>query len=55
MSNDEKFQYDVENLKRDFAMENMIVTDDDVALLKKYSQNEISMDDMIKYIKITTM
>lgn len=36
MSNDEKFNFDIANLKKDLAMENMTVTDEDVQLLKRY-------------------
>lgn len=51
MLNVDKFNFDIINLKKDLAMEDMIVTDADIALLKRYSQNEITMDDMINIIK----
>lgn len=51
MLNEDKFNFDIANLRKDLAIEDMIVTDDDVALLKRYFQKEISMDDMINIIK----
>ncbi len=51
MSKEEKFNFDIENLKQDFAIENMYITDSDVEILKKYSNNEISMNEMIDIIK----
>lgn len=49
--NDEKFNFDIENLRKDLAIENMVVTDADVALLKRYHDKEISMNDVIDSIK----
>lgn len=51
MFNEDKFNFDIENLKKDLAIENMVVTDADVALLKRYCNKEITMDDMINIIK----
>lgn len=50
MNFEEKFNLDVENLKNDLAIENMFVTDEDISMLKKYSNNEINMDQAIKGI-----
>lgn len=50
MSNDEKFEYDIANLKKDLAIEDMIITENDVALLKKYYKKEITMNEMINVI-----
>lgn len=46
-----KFNYDIENIKKDFAIENMQVTADDIEMLKKYNNNEITMSDIIKDVK----
>lgn len=46
-----KFNFDIENLKKDLAIENMQVTDEDVTLLKRYHDKEITMDDIINTIK----
>ena len=51
MLNEDKFNFDIENIKRDLAIENLFVTDADVALLRKYYNNEITMDDVIASIK----
>jgi hypothetical protein len=51
MSKDEKFEFDIANLKQDLAIENMIVTDEDVALLQRYYNQEITMNEMINIIK----
>ena len=51
MSNDEKFNFDIANLKQDFAIENMNITDSDIEILKKYSNDEISQSEMINIIK----
>ena len=50
MNLEEKFNLDVENLKNDLAIENMFITDDDISMLKKYSNNEISMNQAIEDI-----
>ena len=42
MSKEEKFNFDIANLKQDFAIENMNVTDSDIEILKRYSNDEIS-------------
>lgn len=47
MSKEEKFNYDVENLKKDLEIENMYITDEDIILLKSYSNNEITLDEAI--------
>lgn len=51
MANEEKFNYDIANLKKDFAIENMQVTNEDINMLKRYNNNEITMNDMISNIK----
>ena len=50
MSNEEKFQYDIENIKKDFAIEDMKISADVIDLLKKYNNNEITMDNVVKFI-----
>ena len=51
MSQEEKFNFDIENLKQDFAIENMFLTDQDINLLKRFSNNEITQNEMINIIK----
>ena len=42
MSKEEKFNFDIANLKQDFAIENMNITDSDIEILKKYSNEKDS-------------
>ena len=51
MFEEEKFKFDVENIKKDFAIENININEEDIGLLKKISNNEITMDQMIGDIK----
>lgn len=51
MNREERFYYDIDNIKTDFAIENMNVTDEDIELLKMYSNQEISFNEMIDSIK----
>lgn len=51
MSKEEKFNFDIANLRQDFAIENMNITDSDVEILKRYSNSEISESEMIDIIK----
>lgn len=46
-----KFDFDIENIKRDFQIENMQINASDVEMLRKYNNNEITMSDMISSIK----
>lgn len=55
MSEEEKFEFDIANLKKDLAIEDMIVTDEDVTLLKKYANKEISMNELIDIVVKTTL
>ena len=50
MSNDEKFEYDIANLKKDLAIEDMAVTEEDISLLKRYHNKEITLKEMINII-----
>ncbi len=51
MSKEDKFNFDIANLKQDFAIENMNITDSDVEILKRYSNSEISESEMIDIFK----
>ena len=51
MSKEEKFNFDIANLKQYFAIENMNITDSDIEILRKYSNDEISQSEMINIIK----
>lgn len=51
MSMEEKFMFDIANLKKDLAIENMIVTNEDIEMLKRYNNKEFTMNEMIDNIK----
>lgn len=51
MSKEEKFEFDIANLKKDLAIENMTVNKEDIDLLRKYFNKEITMNEMIQLIK----
>ena len=51
MSKEDKFIYDIDNIKQDFAIENINVQDEDFELIKMYSDNQISMNEMIDIFK----
>lgn len=51
MSNEEQFNFDIANLKKDLEMENMIVTNEDIDMLRRYNNNEVTMNEMIDSIK----
>jgi hypothetical protein len=53
MNNEEKFKFDIANLKTDFAVENMAITNDDINMLRKLNNNEITMNETINNIKKT--
>jgi len=55
MSKEEKFNFDIANLKQDFAIENMNITDEDFEILKRYSNEEISESEMINIITNNTL
>ena len=55
MSQEEKFNFDIENLKQDFAIENMFLTDQDINLLKRFSNNEITQHELINIIKYNSL
>lgn len=51
MTEEEKFEYDIANLKQDLAIEDMFVTQEDVDMLHRYFKKEITMNQMIDMIK----
>lgn len=52
---EKKFYYDIDNIKQDLAMEDMVVTEEHVENLRRYANNEISMDDIMNKIKKDAM
>ena len=55
MSKEEKLNFDIANLKQDFAIENMNITDEDFDIIKRYSNDEISESEMINIITDNTL
>lgn len=51
MYNEEKFKFDIDNIRNDLAMEDMVITEQDITLLKRYANEEITMPEMINIIK----
>lgn len=51
MFNEEKFKFDIENLRQDLAIEDMYVTEEDIAMLRDYQEHKITEQDMIEKIK----
>lgn len=51
MDIEDKFSYDVANLKKDFEIENLNVTNADINMLRQLNNNEITMNEMINNIK----
>ena len=50
MNFEEKFNNDLANIKNDLAIENIFINDDDISMLRKYSNKEVSLDDAITNI-----
>ncbi len=50
MSKEEKFKYNIENIKASLEVEGMIVTDEDIEIIKKYANKEISFEELIEMI-----
>lgn len=46
-----KFDFDVENLKKEFQIEKMNLSNSDIENLRKYSNKEITINDMINDFK----
>ncbi len=53
MSREEKFEFDIANLRNDLAIENMQVKEEDVVLLRKHYDNEMTIEEIIDGIKKT--
>lgn len=51
MSKEEKFEFDIANLRKDLAIENMFIKEEDIQLLRRYFNKEITMVEMIELIK----
>ena len=48
---EKKFIFDVENLKTDFAIENMPLNENDISNLRAYTDNQITINDMVEQLR----
>ena len=51
---EKEFKLNIENIKSDLAIEGMGISQEDVNLLERYSNNEINIEDVINTIKGNT-
>lgn len=51
MFNEEIFNFNIDNIKNDLAIEGMEITDIDVNLYRQFANNEIDMPQLISTIK----
>lgn len=51
MSGEEKFYFDINNIKKDMEIENMVVTSEHVSMLKRYYDKEITAADLIEDVR----
>lgn len=52
---EKEFKLNIENIKSDLAIEGMDISQEDVNLLERYSNNEINIEDVINTIKGNTI
>ena len=51
MFNEEIFNFNIDNIKNDLAIEGLSITEQDVSLFKQFANDEIDMPDLIQTIK----
>ncbi len=51
MFNEEVFNFDINNIKNDLAMEGLSISEEDVSLFKQFASEEIDMPNLIETIK----
>lgn len=55
MFNEEIFNFNIDNIKNDLAIEGMEITDTDVNLYRQFANEEIDMPQLIRTIKNEVM
>lgn len=45
------FNFELENLKRDFEIESIALTNNDIGLLKRYANEEITFNELVDIVK----
>ena len=51
MFNEDIFNFDINNIKTDLAIEGLTITDEDINLYKQFANDEIDMTNLIQTIK----
>lgn len=51
MYNEDIFNFDIDNIKNDLAIEGMSITENDINLFKQFASNKIDMYNLIQTIK----
>lgn len=51
MFNEEIFNFNIDNIKNDLAIEGLSITEQDVSLFKQFANDEIDMSNLIQTIK----
>ena len=51
MFNEEIFNFDINNIKNDLAMEGLFISEEDVSLFKQFASEKIDMPNLIETIK----
>ena len=51
MYNEEIFNFDINNIKNDLAIEGMSISDADINLFKQFANDEIDMPNLIETLK----
>lgn len=51
MFNEEIFNFDINNIKSDLAIEGLSISDTDVSLFKQFANDEIDITNLIQTIK----
>ncbi len=51
MFNEEVFNFNIENIQTDLAIEGMQITQNDVDMFRKFANNEVEMPELIQMIK----
>lgn len=51
MFNEEIFNFNIENIKNDLAIEGMNITENDVNMFKMFANNQVQMPELIEMLK----
>ena len=51
MYNEETFNFNIENIQNDLAIEGMAITSNDVEMFRRFASEEMAMTELIQMIK----